>query len=436
MSLPFSAVAQQAADSEHYTDEAQRIYEKYGGAIYQIQVIDAASGRKTSIGTGFQFTNEGFIATNYHVVAEAIQRPKQNRVEYLKDDGSVGALEILTADVVHDLAIVRKAETGGVHVRLGSSKLRKGAKLFSLGNPHDIGFTIIEGTYNGLYDRSLYERIHFSGSLNPGMSGGPALDHRGRVVGINVSTAGNQISFLVPVEHLAELRDGLLGEDGEIAEDTAQDFIANAYKIIEGQLFENQADYMKTLLAQDWESEAFGPVQVPGRIANVFKCWGSPDHGEDDPYIHNRQHCAMQDSMFLDDNFMTGPLIYRYDHIKGDDDMNPLRFNSMYQENYSLPLDAFNNARSGDVTDFECNTRFVDLAERKWKTSFCLRQYRKYPKLFDMHVYMAMVGVPKEGLLVSVIAEGVGRDSALDFTRKFIEGIRPIDGAAAQDGAD
>ncbi|HYD18817.1 MAG TPA: hypothetical protein VEF76_10100, partial [Patescibacteria group bacterium] len=53
------------------TDEAQGIWEKYGDAIYQVQVIDLASDKKNSIGSGFQFTKDGMMATNYHVVSEA-----------------------------------------------------------------------------------------------------------------------------------------------------------------------------------------------------------------------------------------------------------------------------------------------------------------------------------------------------------------------------
>ena len=45
--------------------------------------------------------------------------------------------------------------------------------------------------------------ILFSGSLNPGMSGGPTLNEQGSVIGVNVATSGNEISFLVPAQYLA-----------------------------------------------------------------------------------------------------------------------------------------------------------------------------------------------------------------------------------------
>ena len=55
-----------------------------------------------------------------------------------------------------------------------------------MGNPHDLGMTIIEGTYNGLIQTSRFQKILFSGSLNSGMSGGPAMDDKGRVIGVGV----------------------------------------------------------------------------------------------------------------------------------------------------------------------------------------------------------------------------------------------------------
>jgi S1-C subfamily serine protease len=128
------------------TDEAQQLYQAYGDSVYQVQVIDLTSNKKTSIGSGFQFSEDGLIATNYHVVAEAIQRPGSTRVEYLHDKGGTGELKILTADVVRDLAIVKMEKPGKTWLTLGTSQLEKGARLFAIGNPHDIGFTILEGS--------------------------------------------------------------------------------------------------------------------------------------------------------------------------------------------------------------------------------------------------------------------------------------------------
>lgn len=414
----------QASAAPAPPDEAQRLYQAYGDAVYQVEVIDLTSGKKTSIGSGFQFTKDGLIATNYHVVAGAIQRPGSNRIEYLNDKGEAGPLQVQIADVVHDLAIVRMDKPGKTWLTLGTSKLPKGTKLFSLGNPHDIGFTIIEGTFNGLSKDSFVDTIHFSGALNPGMSGGPAIGHNGSVTGINVATAGNDIGFLVPVEPLQ----ALLARYQQLPK--GYSFIDHADAHIQEQLLASQDHNINALLDKKWESVAFGPVMVPGRIHDVLKCWGGTNYKETDPYEDYFSICASQDRLFLDsdaagNDFDTGAILYRYNYIVGKDKLNLTRFYNFYQGQFSIPGGDFQNAREGDVTNFDCNSHFVDLAGFRWKSNFCIRQYKKYPAIFDMHLYMAMVGDGKKGFIVTLAAQGVSKQNALALASRFMREIKP-----------
>jgi S1-C subfamily serine protease len=414
------ATPAQAAAATTPPDEAERLYQAYGGALYQVEVIDQTSGKKTSIGSGFQFSKDGLIATNYHVVAEALQRPGSNRIEYLNDKGDSGPLKVMIADVVHDLAIVKMDKPGTTWLALGTSQLPKGTKLFSLGNPHDIGFTIIEGTFNGPSRDSFVENIHFSGALNPGMSGGPAMSHDGTVVGINVATAGNEISFLVPVEPLKALLARYLSLP------SGYTFVDHANAHLQDQLLTSQDHNINALLAnKKWESVPFGPVSVPGHIHDVLKCWGGTNHKETDPYEDYFSICSSQDRIFLDNEFDTGVILYRYNYIVAKDKLNLMRFYNFYQGQFSVPDGDFQNAKEGDVTNFDCNSRFVDLAGFRWKSNFCVRQYKKYPAIYDMHLYMAMVGAGKQGFIVTLAAQGVSRQNALALARRFMTEIRP-----------
>lgn len=415
----------QAPGGQPITDEAQRIWAKWGDAIFQIQTIDTNSGKKNSIGSGFQFSEDGMIATNYHVVSEAIQKPESNRLEYLHDTLERGELKVLIADVAHDLAILKMEKPGSVFVSLGTSDLPKGTRLFSLGNPHDIGFTIIEGTFNGINKESFIDKIHFSGSLNPGMSGGPALGHNGKVVGVNVSTAGNQISFLVPVEPLkALLADYQSQKEGF-------DFVKDAANLIEKQLLDVQQKMMDRLFEKEWESVPFGPFMVPGRIDPAFKCWGETRDEEKMPVVYTPTGCNSQDRLFLGSKFDTGAMLYRYDRIIGKDKLILPRFYSFYEGQYSSGFNT--GGTEDDVTSYACNDSFVDVAGKRWKTSFCVRQYKKYRQLYDMQLYMALVGEGKHGLMVTQIAEGISRDNALKLAQKFIGsiGVNPAGGRAA-----
>ena len=184
---------------------AESLYRDLQDRIFQIQVIDQISNKKSSIGSGFLLNAEGLIATNYHVVSEFILAPEKYRIEYLDHLGQSGVLSIQYIDVIHDLALVKGEVASQGYLELSERQLSKGAQIYAIGNPHDLGMSIIEGTYNGLLEKSQYQKILFSGSLNPGMSGGPALDEAGKVIGVNVSTAGNDLSFLVPAKYLQAL---------------------------------------------------------------------------------------------------------------------------------------------------------------------------------------------------------------------------------------
>lgn len=412
-------------------DEAQRIYQKHGDAIYQIQVIDLTSDKKNSIGSGFQFTADGLIATNYHVIAEAVQRPDSNRLEYIHDKRGKGPLSIVTADTRYDLAILKMEAPGDTYVELGKSSLPKGARLFSLGNPHDIGFTIVEGTYNGLSRESFIDKIHFSGAINPGMSGGPVLGHDGRVVGVNVATGGNSIGFLVPVEPLRDLMLSYLAAPEDF------NFVQSADKLIEQQLLASQSENISRLLEKPWEEMTFGPVIVPGRINDAFKCWGGAVHKDKHPYTHYRTNCSTEHRVFLAEHFNTGTYTYRYDLLDAKEELNPLRFYGIYQEVLAAPTDiydAFYNAQEQHVSNFDCNSDYVALGGHEWKASFCLRRYKKYPAIHDMHLFLALLGNPKQGMVISLSAQGVSKEDGLKLSRHFMDQIKPrpvVEAAAA-----
>ncbi len=86
--------------------------------------------------------------------------------------------------------------------------LAQGERIYSLGNPLDVGFAVIEGTYNGLVEREASTTPSSSPARsNAGVSGGPTLDDHGQVIGINVAARrdGEQVSFLVPAMFAEDL---------------------------------------------------------------------------------------------------------------------------------------------------------------------------------------------------------------------------------------
>ncbi len=190
---------------------AESIYAGARPGLLQIRTLVEAAGRQSSIGSGFLVTSDGLAVTNYHVVSQYVLEPKTYRLEFARPDGSQGKLKLLQIDVANDLAIVQLEGTKTPHLDFDAASLAdaapRGERLYAMGNPLDLGFTIVEGTYNGFVEKSYNPRVHFTGAINPGMSGGPAVTQAGKVAGINVAKRldGELVSFLVPASKAAAL---------------------------------------------------------------------------------------------------------------------------------------------------------------------------------------------------------------------------------------
>jgi serine protease Do len=391
---------------------ANELFSAFHQQVFQIRVIDNCSGKKTAIGSGFSISGDGLFATNYHVVASAVTEPKRYRLEYVAYDGRIGALRIRDIDVVHDLAIVSSDSVHASFFLLGQTQFEKGSRIFSIGNPLDLGMTIIEGTYSGLIEGSLYEKIHFSGSLNPGMSGGPALDIFGAVIGINVSTAGQEVSFLVPSMYLRTLLDTVRQRTDTI----------HFTQRIEQELFENQERYMSRLLGSEWKHDTLGRCLVPREMGSMFKCWGETEHDTDVYYTVSYVNCANNDDIYLSSELSTGAIEFNYRWYEttrlGRD-----RFYRVLQNQFaysSVP----NFSAKNDLDVPESNTRFVSIAGVNWKTTVCSWRYKKYPRLHDMVLKMALVDYPSQSMLIECKLLGVSKDNIIAFCKKFMGSLQ------------
>lgn len=411
------AISPAQAKEQSITDEAQRLFQDNQRSVYQIRVIDLATGKKSSIGSGFQFSPDGHLATNYHVLCLAIHYPQRFRLEYAAFDGSSGPVKILDVDIIRDIGIVKKEGGPAEYLELGKSDLLKGTKIFSMGNPYDLGMSIIEGTYNGLMEKSLYRKILFSGSINPGMSGGPAIDHEGRVIGVNVATAGNEVSFLVPVEPLKDLYTKMLENQPE-----GMEGIADFNKRIEQQLMANQDDYISKILDVPWESIPMGEAYVPGDIANAFKCWGESKDEEDKLYNYAFVNCSSEDKIFVSPTLSTGQIIYKYNWMTSKG-LNPIRFYNLYQSSFAT-TEEYTNATEEDTKNFNCTEGFVNIDHAVFKTHLCARAYKKFPKLFDINLSLASVHLKDRGLMAEVIALGLSQEKAKELVKKFMESMK------------
>ena len=390
---------------------ARSLFNDKESLVYQVRVIDLASGDKYSIGSGFRISESGYLATNFHVVSSFVHDPDKYRLEYIAADSSTGDLTLLAIDVVHDLAIVDVGSSKGETLALATADLSKGDRIYSMGNPQDLGMTIIEGTYNGFVENSRYRKILFSGSLNAGMSGGPALNAAGEVIGINVAKGGEQLSFLVPVQHLAQLVQRF--EQGT----TQEDFAAT----IRAALLADQDEFYQALLDAPLQDKQMGKLLIPGKLHESLKCWGHTVDEDESKYEGVHQHCKSEDQIFVSGNLYVGSFNYDVELISTEE-LNRFQFYSLLEGRFAHPS-FWNTQNMDEVTDYECHDGLVNLESGSWKVSTCLRAYKKYDDLYDATMIMVSTDYAAYAAIVKVGGSGVSAENATAVFKRIMEAV-------------
>ncbi len=199
-------------------------------SVVHIDVRTPDAGRSTT-GSGWIFDTNGHIVTNSHVVRGA----EQVRVEFY--DGRVERAVVVGADPFTDIAVLKVAVTDGlfpVNMAIGTLP-HKGERVFAFGSPFGFKFSMSEGIVSGL-GRNPQGSLGLGGytnfiqtdaAVNPGNSGGPLVNIRGELVGMNVAIAtgkdsqGTQetgdsagISFAIPVGTIGPIVDQLIETGG------------------------------------------------------------------------------------------------------------------------------------------------------------------------------------------------------------------------------
>jgi len=190
-----------------YSRAVINVVDAVGPAVVSVMIGGSGRGRGpevTGAGSGVIFTPDGYILTNSHVVHKA------GRLEVMMTDGRQLQATLIGEDPSTDLAVIRIDAFGLPYASFGNSRaLRVGQLVIAIGNPLGFQSTVSTGVVSalgrslrGVGGRLIEEIIQTDVPLNPGNSGGPLVDSRGRVIGVNTAIIrmAQGISFSVPID--------------------------------------------------------------------------------------------------------------------------------------------------------------------------------------------------------------------------------------------
>jgi S1-C subfamily serine protease len=187
-----------------YSRAVIKVVEAVGPAVVSILAgKESPKGPEAQgAGSGVVIAPDGYVLTNSHVIHGA----KQLQATFT--DGRTVPATLVGEDPATDLGVIRVGASGLAYATLGDSgRLRAGQLVIAMGNPLGFQSTVSTGVVSALgramrsYEGRLIENIiQHTAPLNPGNSGGPLLDSRGRVIGINTAIIimAQGIGFSIP----------------------------------------------------------------------------------------------------------------------------------------------------------------------------------------------------------------------------------------------
>ena len=401
--------------NQELSGEAQVRLDAARDAVVQIRGFFDKSASSAFHGSGFAVDDGRRIVTNYHVVAQAVLYPGKYRLEYLASDGRTGSLRVLAIDVRNDLAVVAAKDLELPPLKLRSEIPAQGERAWSIGFPLDLGLTITEGVANGLVENSIGQRIHYTGAINSGMSGGPALDTRGRVYGVNVSLVTDRqlVGFVVPAKHIpALLARANQPLDEALSAQQLRDRVTGQVLAYEMQVLEAQPETANTQKVRGYT--------LPTEISRYVEC-NTID--ERSPHVRVRVEtvsCSIPSRILVQPGLYVAGLSIQH-RILQSVGLHPLQFERQVN---SFAKSLRRTGASANVAPFACSDALVSLDGFDARVSTCVRQYRLFAGLYDFDVTVVGLDDSSQALVSRLAINGVAFEAGKRTMERYLGALQ------------
>jgi serine protease Do len=380
-------------------NNAEQTMRQLENSLVTVEVKTTASDIRVGQGTGFAVINKRHLITSYHVVSDVVLEPHKYTLNLKTADAHTISASVVMIDVVADIALLRTNTDIGLPLKLQPKWPRKGGQGYALGNPGGMGQTVVSGIFNGLVSGSPIPMLHFTGAINGGMSGGPAVNQRGEVIGVNTSSMrGDQlVGFLSASVNIVNM----LEREADSLAPTAQELQA----IVVSQAGDFSSWVANKATAEPPDTKTSLSYKLPDKFGSYGKCSGQLQDDADKRYQVLGKRCTLDNDVYINSDTRIGNISIDQ-RIVFSDQLNAAQI--------ATALDFEVNSRfdyTGDKLDgkshWQCKQHRVQLqANIKGMFHTCARSLAALPGLNDYWFLFVESPSGSSGLISSVYFTG------------------------------
>jgi hypothetical protein len=260
-------------------------------------------------------------------------------------------------------------------------------------------------------DTGFDQRIHYTGAINGGMSGGPALDAGGGVYGVNVSvvTGRQLVGFVVPARHIEPLlKRAQAPLDKTLSAQQVRNMVAQ-------QALVHEAIVLEPGPAQQATQAVFG-FTLPSRMGMAFDCSTTGASEATQRLQMESISCFARAGVLLQLDLEVGRVEFQHRVLRAQG-LTALQFSQRLNdiaEGYQRSGSARN------VASFACRHALVALDGFDARVSTCARQYRLFTGLYDLAVTVTSINSTETAVVSQLDLRGVGFEPGMQFVRRFL----------------